>query len=99
MAFFGNDLPADVQTWAERVYTLIPEDDRRDHQALREHLIILTVSASLYDLKEASEAFRRAGKLKRIDKAEAAMRLDYYLACVGDRHTPWRIAGEAISRA
>ncbi|WP_224407279.1 AAA family ATPase [Afifella sp. IM 167] len=99
MTFFGNDLPADVQTWAERVYALIPEDDRDDHQALREHLIILTVSASLDDLTDASEAFRRAGKLKRINASEAAMRLDYYRACVGDRHTPWRIAGEAISRA
>ncbi|MCF1504029.1 AAA family ATPase [Afifella sp. H1R] len=99
MSFFGNDLAADVQTWAERVYPLIPEDDREDHTALRHHLTILTVSASLDDLRDTAEAFRRAGKLKRINKAVAALRLDYYSACLGDRHAPWRIAGEAISRA
>ncbi|MBK1625429.1 AAA family ATPase [Afifella marina] len=99
MAFFGNDISADVQTWAERVSLLIPEDDRADHKALRKHLTILTVSASLDDLRDTAAAFRRAGKLKRLNTAEAALRLDYYSACLGDRHAPWQIAGEAISRA
>ncbi|WP_169738540.1 hypothetical protein [Afifella pfennigii] len=99
MPFLGDDVSVDIRTWAERVLPLIPKKDEALFTDIREHVSALTISANVEVLRDAAEAFRRVDRLRRLDAREAALRLDFYLASLGDRHSPWRIAGEAISRA
>jgi len=99
MPFLGEDVSVDIRTWAERVLPLVPKKDEAQFTDIREHVTALTVSANVEVLRDAAAAFRRVDRLRRLDAREAALRLDYYLASLGDRHSPWRIAGEAISRA